>query len=451
MRVTTIDRYTPVGGTLHTWSVNSSDSRPIVSKVPPSFNQSFHLAAVGESTDAPSTWLAASFDVEGSIDLKAMEQAYTMLIARHGTLHSGFVRENGAVVRRLHDPATLRLDAAAPVVGLDSDGLRTHLWDALNASCPVFGPPSYLLGAVDRTDRSTIICGFDHAHVDAYSMAIVIDDLHQLYEGCLAEPGGFCPRRLPQAGSFVDYCATEADDDRDYRTHPAMSRWLEFFERHRNTPPSFPLDLGLAPGEQAPQAVDLRQVLDRAGLESFERVCRDHGASVFAGVLAAMAQAAHNLGAGREMSVLFPMHTRRSRLWQNAVGWFTTNAPLTVRCADDVLDTLAATGPALRAAVALGEIPVPHVLEAIGGLNRLRDDIFMVSYIDYRRLPGAAAHATIDAHHISNVTTADDAQFWISRTDDGVALRSRYPDTPTAHTQLDAFFTELEFVVRSII
>lgn len=451
MHVTTIDRFHPAGGTFYRWSVNSSASTAVVSSVPPSFNQSFHLASAGGVDDAPSTWLAASFEVDGTIDLKAMEQAYVLLIARHGTLHSGFTREDGAIVRRLHDPATLTLDAIEPEHGLDSTQMRRRLWDALNAACPMLGPPSYLLAAIDRPGRSTIICGFDHAHVDAFSMAIVIDDLHQLYLGCLREPGGFCPRRLPQAGSFVDYCADEADDDRDYRTHPAMAQWIEFFDRHENTPPSFPLDLGLAAGEQAHQAVDVRQVLDRSGLAAFELICREQESSVFAGVLAAIAHAANNLGAGREMPMLFPMHTRRSRLWQNAVGWFTTNAPLTVRVGDGLRDTMTSTGPALRSAVALGEIPVPHVLEAIGGLNLTHSDIFMVSYIDYRRLPGAASHAEIDAHHISNVTTADDAQFWVSRTDDGLALRSRYPDTPVAHAQLTAFFTELEFVIRSSI
>ena len=67
----------------------------------------------------------------------------------------------------------------------------------------------------------------------------------------------------------------------------------------------------------------------------------------------------------------------------------------------------------------------------------------MVSYIDYRTLPGARLHESIAAHHISNVSTADDAQFWISRTDRGLALRTRYPDTDRARRTMRAFIDDV--------
>lgn len=61
-------------------------------------------------------------------------------------------------------------------------------------------------------------------------------------------------------------------------------------------------------------------------------------------------------------------------------------------------------------------------------------DIFMVSYLDYRRLgdplPGA--------RHISNSTTTDSVQMWFSRHHDGLDLRIRYPDTTTANATVDA-------------
>lgn len=71
----------------------------------------------------------------------------------------------------------------------------------------------------------------------------------------------------------------------------------------------------------------------------------------------------------------------------------------------------------------------------------------MISYIDYRGLPGAKAEDR-NAHHISNVTTADDAQFWISRTADGLSLRSRFPDTVLAHAVVGSFVENLITVVR---
>ena len=54
-------------------------------------------------------------------------------------------------------------------------------------------------------------------------------------------------------------------------------------------------------------------------------------------------------------------------------------------------------------------------------------------------MPGAAQHRDIAAQHISDVAEADDVQFWISRTDDGLALRVRYPDTVRAREVVGRF------------
>jgi hypothetical protein len=439
LHVTTIDRYSPDPGVVLQWSVDSSGGGPIVSAVPPSFNQAFHLVGA----DSGTVWLAAAFDVDGHIDAKALEHAYRLLIVRHGTLHSAFVRRDDRIERELHDPSQLSLVPLAGVETTSSSGLRDLLWSSLNDACHPFGFPAYLLAAIDRADRSTVFCGFDHSHVDAYSMSIIVNDLHQLYLAAQAEPGGFIADEMPMAGNFVDYCAAESDATPIGRTDPRMRAWLNFFAERNNTAPSFPLDLGLPPGEKAPQAVDVRHLLGPDATDEFDTRCRRAGASVFAGVLSAMAQSVRHLGGGPQMSLLFPVHTRLSEPWHNAVGWFTTNAPLAVTTAADFADTLARTGPALRAAVKLGEVPVPQVLDALGGLHRSRDDIFMVSYVDYRRLPGSVAHTDISATHISNVTSADDVQFWISRTDRGLALRTRYPDTPTARTVIAAFLDDV--------
>ncbi|MGJ0119143.1 condensation domain-containing protein [Williamsia sp. MIQD14] len=439
MRVTTIDRFAPAPGTLVQWSLDTTASTAVASAIPPSFNQAHHLAAAAADPAGDSTWLAASFDVDGPVDLKAIERAFLALVTRHGTLHSGFVRDGGRVIRHLHDPAALQVVAAPPRSLATTTAVRDALWHGLRRDCTPFGDPSCHLAAIDRPDRSTILCGFDHAHVDAYSMAIVVDDLARLYEGYRAEPGAFDPRVLPPAASFVDYCADEAGDDQDFSSHPGLDRWTAFFDRHDRRPPQFPLDLGVAPRARARQAVDVRGLLGPRETAAFAERCAEAGSSVYAGILAAMAHTVNDLGGGAEMPVLFPMHTRRSRRWENAVGWFTTNAPVTIAVDVDLRATIARAGPAVREAVALGEVPLPRVLEAIGGLRPGRTDIFMVSYVDYRRLPGAHAHDLVDAHHISTVTTADDAQFWISRTDGGLALRTRHPDTAVARATMAAF------------
>ncbi|MEE3849157.1 condensation domain-containing protein [Gordonia sp. LSe1-13] len=446
MHVTTIDHFRPQAGDFLTWSVDSVGS-PQVSRVPPSFNQSVHLAGAEQH----STWLATAFRVTGRIDRRALSRAYHALITRHGTLHSSFTRCDNRIVRMEYDPSTLRLIENPGVRATDDCAMQHALWASLDAACHPFGFPAYLLGAIDRHDESTIICGFDHAHVDAYSMSIIVDDLHRLYHGYRRMPAEFSAESLMMSGSFVDYCAEEAEMTDISDSDPRLKAWLRFFDECERRPPTFPLDLGVPPGQTATQAADVRPLLGRSDTERFAAFCRRNGSSVYGGILSAMALAVRDLGGGRELPLLFPMHTRRSEPWRNAVGWFTTNAPIRVVAGDGPAVTVQQTGPALRRAVELGGIPVSQVIAALGGLRRERNDIFMVSYVDYRTLPAATLRDELDAHHISNVTTADDAQFWVSRTRGGLSIRSRYPDTPTGRATITSFLDQVRVVLDAAI
>ncbi|MGZ8179304.1 condensation domain-containing protein [Williamsia sp. SKLECPSW1] len=453
MQVTTIDRFTPRPGPLTRWRIDLTDASWVTSGIPPSFNQRFHLEAARGAPPGRSVFLAAAFDVDGPVDHKALERSFAALVGRHDTLRCGFVAQNTGdtgdtagtagtgvrITRRVHDVARMRLVPDPPIETSGPREAHEAVRRMLTGSCAPFGEPDHCFAAIDRHDRSTIICGFDHAHVDAWSMAVVVDDLRVLYDGYRTEPGAFHPSRLGPVGSFLGHCAEEAEDDSDHARHPAMEGWRAFFAHHHNTPPSFPADLGLPPGEDAEQAVDLRPLADADTADRLESTCLALGASTFAGVLAAMAHATRDIGLGDELSLLFPMHTRRTARRDTAVGWFTTNAPITVRPRADLAATVAATGIDLRSAVTLGAIPIPAVLSAVGGITFARSDVFMVSYVDYRRLPGAQHHAGLDAHHISNVTRADDVQIWVSRTDAGLALRTRHPDTPAARRVVGVF------------
>ncbi|MFE1593345.1 condensation domain-containing protein [Nocardia sp. NPDC058705] len=434
MHVTTIDRYAPEPGTFVHWTVPADDAGAVESPIPPSFNQLVHLAGA----ESGSIWLAAAFDVAGPLDRDRLTVAYRGLIARHGTLRSSFTMTPSGP-RRFLRPVPSRLDPQPDVAHGSATALREALRHHSDLRCAPFAARAYLLAAIDRPHTSTIVCAFDHAYVDAYSIAVIIDDLRLLYHGCE-------PETLPATGDFLEYCATSVELGPD---DPRVDGWREFFGDQGVVPPSFPLDLGLEPGERAPQAVELRRLLSAEATESFESFCRAHDAGLFAGALAALAHGVARAGGGKRLRMLFPLHTRREPRWHNAVGWFTTNAPVAVEAMHDYADSVRHAQKSVRAAIELGTAPLAEVLSALGGLRPSRADIFMVSYIDYRQLPGAADHRAVNATHISNTGSADDVQLWLSRSDEGLALRARYPATPTAHTVVRAFVDDVEGVLRT--
>ena len=431
MHVTTIDRFVPAPGRVVEFAASAAtlavaEGAP-ASPVPPSFNQRFHLAG------APGHWLACAFDIRGPVDTEALRTAFETFAGRHETLRSGFRSAGSAGPERFVLPAE-KLELVTVRDGetyATAEELRTWLRNRLAANCRPMSWPSSLFAAILRPDGGTVVCGFDHCDADGYSLAVAVHELHELYTGRPASS-------LPPTGSFVDYCALEQEQSSssppDF-TDPLVQSWSSFFADCDGTTPSFPLPLGMPPGERAPQGTDVRRLLDSDATDEFERRCRAAGGSVFTGLLTALGLAAHRLGADKVIRLLVPLHTRHEERWQHAMGWFTTVAPLTldVSEATDPAEGSSRTRAAFRKARALAELPVAQVLPALGdSFRRTRTDVFMASYIDYRRFSGSATHLARRAHHISSVTVADDAQFWFSRTHEGLFLRSRYPATAAA-------------------
>ena len=445
MRVTSITEYTPrAGAVVEFTAVVTGNPQP--SPVPPSFNQRFHL---GDLDEAERVWIAGAFEVQGNLDTRALGWAFEHLIDRHDTLRSSFVRGADGIERTIYEPGCVEMRQSTRTAFSSASTLRNHLRSTLEQRCDVRRFPSYTCFGIDRQDTSTILCAFDHSNVDAMSIAVVVDEIHTLYDAyrrCPANP----ETDLPSVGGFVEYCRVEATQPPVDPTDERMVRWSNFLTECGGTTPRFPLDLGVAEGETAPQATTVTALLDARHTLDFEQLCARSGAGMFAGVVAAIGQACAGIGGPNRVPFLFPLHTRHQQKWSRALGWFTTNAPMTVAVQRELTDTITASHTAFRAALPLSTVPIPQVLNNLGDAFTLsRRDVFMVSYIDYTRIDGHERFDRTDAHHISNATVSDDAQFWVSRTTTGLALRSRFPDTAAAHSVMDAFTAELVALMRA--
>ena len=445
MQVTSITEYAPRAGALVEFSAIVV-GEPQPSPVPPSFNQRFHLGDLGE---AERVWIAGAFDVPGSLDVEALGWAFEYLIDRHDTLRSSFVSTATGIERTLYMPGAIEMRHCARSEFSSTPTLRDHLRAALERHCGAGRFPSYGCFGIDRPDISTVLCAFDHANVDAMSIAVVVDEMHTLYDAFRR-----CPSKptvdLPPVGGFVEYCRIESVEPLVNPADERMAQWSNFLIECGGTTPRFPFDLGVAEGETATQATTVHQLLDASQTLEFEELCVRAGAGMFAGVVASTAHAIAAIGGPQHVPFLFPLHTRHRAQFSRALGWFTTNAPMTVPVQADLSATICAAHTAFRRALPLSTVPIPQVLNNLADAFTLsRQDVFMVSYIDYTRIEGHERFDESNAHHISNATVSDDAQFWISRTRSGLALRSRFPDTAVARSVMAAFVGELTTLMRA--
>lgn len=467
MRVVSADLWEPAPGHVLTWDVLPGAAHV---PVPMTYNQRNHL--LGAATGEPSVWITAAFDVDGPVDADALEDAFRDLVAGHAGLSVEAVRlpageasaagGSAGVGLVRHEPAGLVWRRHDGPVTRTVEATREHLVAELGRRCAPFGFPAFLPAAISRPDRSTIVLGMDHLHTDAWSTTVVVDELAGFYAARTGHAGGRSvvtraeraeravagagPRATTSPPRAAEPDALPATPVPVGANDPRLATWHGFLRDRGWALPTFPLPLGVPDGERVPQSTVVRPLADAATAGAVAARARSAGASTSAAVLATLARAVADLGGPAVLDTLLPVHTRADAAARRAVGWHTTTVPLRIEVdpvragGDGVTDTaLAATGKAVRAARELSAVPLEQVVESLPSPLRFpRVDIFQVSYLDYRRLPGHAESAGRRAHHVSAATRADDLQLWVSRTDDGIAVRARMPRTVTAVGTVDA-------------
>lgn len=436
MLVTTADLWEPRPGTLLRWDVSAPSSGAPATL---SLNQRNHLA--GATAGAPTVWLAAAFDVDGPIDPVALTSTWRAFVARHSSLQLEVIAGPEGLRARRHQPAALTWSLTSVGPTGTGEETRAALHAALDERCAPFGYPAFLPAAISRADRSTIVLGMDHLHCDALSVAVAVEELAHLYA---AFTEGVEPA-LPVVGSFLE--AVEQGYDGPSRVDPEdplLRGWGDYLGGRGHRLPTFPLPLGLEPGERAAQATVVAPLADAALMDRIGVRARSSGASTYAAVLAALATAISDLGGGERLDTLAPVSTRSAEPMTRSIGWYTTTVPLTVP-ASLTAAGLAEAGEAVRRGVRLGSVPLDQVIGSLPEpLVQTRDDVFVVSWVDYRHVPGGSAHLERDAQHISASALADDVQIWFSRTHTGLAVRIRHPDTATASASVTGLLDRLE-------
>ncbi|MDR6173872.1 hypothetical protein QE364_003570 [Nocardioides zeae] len=410
MHVTAADGWRLPAGPVRRWTLRpAAVGEPVVLSV----NQRNHLAGV--VAGQPSVWLAADLPAGSVPGIEAPTDLLDGLLARHAALRTAVAPGDGTGAV-LHAPDGLVWVEDDVVRAGTSSDATSAVRDLLDRACHPLAPgPPVAAALVGAGAAARFVLAGDHLVLDAWSVALLASELGT-------------PRALPAAPAFPALAARWAAEPALPPDDARLHAWLAFLDGLDQALPTFPLDLGTAPGERFPQRTLVVPFLDAATVAALDDLGRPEGASAYAAVLLALGRAVRaqrDEPAATALPLLVPVGTRRTEEERATVGWCTTTVPLVVAATDD----LRATGERLRAALALGSVPLDQVLGSLPRpLRRTRADVFMVSWIDYRRLPTVPA----GTNHVSNVTEADDVQLWLSRTDAGVAVRARIPDHPPA-------------------
>lgn len=450
-------------------SEHDSTATAVESAKRPSFTQELYYHLIEWQSHLHSgrlaVWVAATFEIGGQVDLTALRETFRQLLVRHEVLRTEFrMRPDpdgthgifGLLVCDVLHPDALVFDETEVGIFHQAESLREALIERIDKTIDTNRGPVMLMGVVVGAERSVAYIVCDHLVTDGFSCAIKAHELNVIYESAVNGE----PAELPEVGSYLDYGGQEYEEvEKVQPDDPRIELWRGFVRRNGHVFTEFPVELNTKKGEWHPAMVDVIQVLDASEADVFERLCRAQGAGMAPGLLAVNGIALHEIGAHGVLRTVMPVAQRRSPQWRNAVGWFVSLVPLEVPMAgvDEFAHVLASAHRSFRTALAAADLPLASLFMHLGtrylpinGFFDLKPQTHF-SYIDYRKLPGAARVETWRQTTALRVTNTSDARTWYFRTHEGVFMFNNFIDTPRARQVLAAYEASVRRVMTELL
>ncbi len=459
MIITAMANWRPAPGELLHWRpVAATADDPEVHAVPASFLQANHVRGVDAAQrrgDRHTGFLGSATEVDGDLDAAALTRAVATFLARHEGLRTWFSVRDGSVLRhRAPDDAALEPVAAGPASS--TDDVREAVRDRLSRDATPLSWPPVAIGAIRRPGSFSLYYGADHAFSDGASQVSVIAELADLYR---AEITGTPALDLTEhEGSFLDHVRLEEEVSPSYDLHsPELADWIDVVSRHDGGLPSFPLDLGLAPGDTAPMEPVERDLLTAAEADVFEQVCRDAGGSFTSGLFAACAVVEHELAGTGRYDGIAVLSTRHRGPFALSQGWFCAFSPVTfpVGEGDDFADVVRSATAAYARAKDAASVPIGRVLEllatgGVGGAGLARSPQ-LFSYLDFRRFPGSGTPADERAVLFTGEGRTANASMWFNRDHRHLYVGAQIPSTPTARRTVHRYHDRLIELLTDVV
>lgn len=433
MRLTNVAQMDLVSGRLFSYAVVGSPDAG--RELPISYDQRRH---VGEG-QRPGSWMALALRLVDPATPEELAAAWDAVVARHGTLRTAFSLDAGEL--RLHEIA---VEPGAWTEHPADEGQLTRevLREVFDTHCAPFERPSHRLVRIepqadDPDQRLELVIGADHAHVDMWSLVILLRDLLFCLDDLRAgrTPGS----ALQPARAFSDHTAQL--EAMPQAPHDVTERWAAILQAGGGTMPAFPLPLGQSRPVPA-EVVEVRDVLDAAETARLAAIAESNGVRMLGLGLSVLADVTARC-AGAPLRAVFPVHSRHEEGWRDACGWFITNA---------VLETGDANPSACMEAVAeatrLGSWPLGPILAQHAPIPPL-PGLFAISWLDTRRLPVPADRAT-KLRYVSARIRTDGVMIWFLVNASGLHLRCRYPDTREARANVGSWLDAVQQGIRAL-
>lgn len=273
------------------------------------------------------------FSLQGLLDVPALEQALTTLVARHELLRTIFPLDGHRPRARVLPPEPVRVEVVTlPRGGREADVAR-HVDEAWNES---FDPPTRpsLRVRLIRTGRQSHVFVFilHEMLCDGQAYDLLVRELSQLYRAALAgEPSPLPEPALQYREVLAAHGTRLAGGDR--RSSP--EHWRETLSGSPLALP-LPFDAGDPPAATTGESYARRSVQLSAQLAGrLSALAQEEAATSFMLYLAALYALLHRYTGETDLLVRSPTANRARVEWEQVVGFFSIVLPLRVDAGGD--------------------------------------------------------------------------------------------------------------------
>ncbi|MGW2786856.1 amino acid adenylation domain-containing protein, partial [Streptomyces populi] len=331
--------------------------------------------------DAASVYnMPLAWRLTGPLDLAALEAALGDVVDRHETLRTVFPAVDGVPHQRVL--ATGEARPRLSVTPADETDLPDLLTGAAARGFDLAAEPPLRAEVFEvSADEHVLLLVMHHIAGDGWSLGPLAADLAAAYA---ARRQGEEPRWAPLPVQYADYTLWQHEllgdpADRDSLFARQQAYWTE---RLANLPEQIRLPADrLRPATPSYSGGHLAIELD-AGLHAgLVRLGREHGASVYMVLQAALASLLDKLGAGTDIPVGSLIAGRTDQALDDLVGFFVNTLVLRTDTSGDptFAELLGRVRETALAAYAHQDLPFEHVVEALNPSRSLaRQPLFQV-------------------------------------------------------------------------
>ncbi len=311
----------------------------------------------------PGYVVALALRIRGTLDVAALRQALSDLVARHDVLRTTFALDDGVLTQRVHDDAQPVVDVQVRALAGDA-GQDADLRDLVSTQARQ--PFSLTDGPVIRAtivswsaEEHALALLVHHIACDGWSVGILLHDLAALYNG----------HRLDVPVSYLDHSV-----DKRAEWDGVDSRALEFW---RETLTGVP-QLALYTDHPRPPVLShrgavLRRPVDTELVTELGAWARGRGTTLFAVTVAAYAAVLARYTRQDEVVVGVPVANRLDEDEEALVGCLVNTLPLRIDVSGEptfaqLVDRVSETA---RAALAYQDVPFEQIVRAVDAERQL--------------------------------------------------------------------------------